>query len=132
MNDEKIKNLIGKPYLENKQALKYGGAVNSNGIIVEALTKEESENLKSNCPADKPNLNAAEDLKNWVWDDELDQETHIEDIIDTVLEFLHDQQFLNEKGESLVKGFWERYIHSDASVLANSHYAPELITESCK
>ena len=114
MNDEKIKNLIGKPYLENKQALKYGGAVNSNGIIVEALTKEESENLKSNCPADKPNLNAAEDLKNEVWDEELDQETHIEYIIDTVLEFLHDQQLLNEKGESLVKGFWERYIHSDA------------------
>jgi len=36
-----IKNLIGKPYWENRHLLKYGGSVDTNGLIREAITKEE-------------------------------------------------------------------------------------------
>lgn len=43
MNDEdiEIKNLIGKPYWENRHLLKYGGTVDSHGIIVQAYGKND-------------------------------------------------------------------------------------------
>lgn len=51
--DTEIKNLIGKPYWENKHLLKYGGTVDSHGIIVQAYTKDEvkrcSNRICHNC-----------------------------------------------------------------------------------
>lgn len=43
MDEEEIdiKNLIGKPYWENRHLLKYGGTVDSKGIIVQAYGKDE-------------------------------------------------------------------------------------------
>ena len=39
--DTEIKNLIGKPYWENRHLLKYGGTVDSKGIIRQAYGKDE-------------------------------------------------------------------------------------------
>ena len=105
--DDEIKNLIGKPYLENKSELTYGGAVDSKGIIREALTRDELREMKSKCPVDKSNILFAEDLRDWVGYD-IDVE-----VIDCVLEFLHDQGVLSPKGNELAHAFWERYIHEE-------------------
>lgn len=105
--DEEIKNLVGKPFLSNIHNLKYGGSVDSNGIIREALTKNESEEMKKKCPVDKANLLFAEDLRECVGYD-ID-----EDVIDDILEFLRDQGVLTPKGIELSQAFWERYIHTE-------------------
>lgn len=47
--DNEIKNLIGKPYFENRHKLKYGGTVDSKGLIREALTKSEIEKCARKC-----------------------------------------------------------------------------------
>lgn len=39
--NEKIQELIGKPYWENKHLLKYGGTVDTKGIIRKAYIKED-------------------------------------------------------------------------------------------
>ena len=105
--DEEIKNLIGKLYFENKRKLKYGGSVDSNGIIREALTKSESEAMKNMCPVDKVNILFAEDLRECIGYD-ID-----EDVIDDILEFLQDQGVLTPKGIELAHAFWEKYIHTE-------------------
>jgi len=105
--DEEIKNLVGKPFLSNIHNLKYGGSVDSNGIIREALTKSESEEMKKKCPVDKANLLFAEDLRECIGKD-----VNV-DIIDDILEFLQDQGVLTPKGIELAHAFWERYIHTE-------------------
>lgn len=54
-------------------------------------------------------MDITEGLRNWA------EDIKVEDI-DVVLEYLHDQNMLNEDGEILAKGFWERYIKEDAHV----------------
>ena len=105
--DDEIKILVGKPYLENKGKLTYGGAIDSKGIIREALIRDELREMKSRCPVDKPNILFAEDLRDWIGYD-IDVE-----VIDCTLEFLHDQNVLTPKGIELAHAFWERYIHEE-------------------
>lgn len=108
MNEEdEIKSLIGKSYFENKDKLKYGGAIDSKGIIREALTRDEFKEMKSRCPVEKANILFAEDLRNWIGS--------ISDVenTDAVLEFLRDQGVLTTKGKELAHAFWERYIHTE-------------------
>ena len=105
--DEEIKSLVGKPYLENKYKLPYGGTVDSEGIIREALTRDEFREMKSKCPVDKANILFAEDLRDCIGYD-IDAT-----VIDEVLEFLHDQNVLTPKGIELAHVFWERYMHGE-------------------
>ena len=50
MTDKELTALIGKPYSkENAKKLIYGGRVNSQGIIVEVITKQESKRLAKRC-----------------------------------------------------------------------------------
>ena len=106
-DDEEIKSLVGKPYLENKYKLPYGGAVDSEGIIREALTRDEFREMKSRCSVDKSNILFAEDLRDCIGYD-IDVT-----VIDEILEFLHDQDVLTQKGKELAHVFWERYIHEE-------------------
>ena len=105
--DDKIKSLIGKSYLENKSKLTYGGSVDPKGIIREALTRDELREMKHKCSVDKPNILFAEDLRDCVGYD-----INVS-VIDEFLEFLHDQDVLTPKGKELVHAFWERYIHTE-------------------
>ena len=105
--DDEIKILVGKPYLENKGKLTYGGAIDSKGIIREALIRDELREMKSKCPVDKPNILFAEDLRDCVGCD-----INVS-VIDEILEFLHDQDVLTPKGKELARVFWERYIHEE-------------------
>ena len=105
-NDE-VKILVGKPYFENKDKLPYGGAVDSKGIIREALTRDEFREMKSRCSVDKTNILFAEDLRDCIG-------YNIDvSVIDEILEFLHDQDVLTPKGKELARVFWERYIHEE-------------------
>ena len=105
--DDEIKSLVGKPYLENKYKLTYGGAIDSEGIIREALTRDEFREMKSRCSVDKPNILFAEDLRDCIG---CCTDTSV---IDEILEFLHDQDVLTPKGIELARVFWERYIHEE-------------------
>ena len=105
--DDEIKSLVGKPYLENKSKLWFGGAVDSKGIIREALTRDELREMKSRCPVDKSNILFAEDLRDCVG---CDINVYV---IDEILEFLDDQGVLTPKGKELARVFWERYIHEE-------------------
>lgn len=45
--DKEIKSIIGKVYDENtRHLLRYGGTVNSNGIVIEAYTEEEAKKFR--------------------------------------------------------------------------------------
>ncbi len=46
-----LKDVIGKPYDCNAHDLPYGGIVDANGIIVHAITKEESDRQMKVCAA---------------------------------------------------------------------------------
>ncbi|MCK5013946.1 MAG: hypothetical protein KAS66_09010 [Candidatus Omnitrophica bacterium] len=105
--DDEIKSLVGKPYLKNKNKLKFGGSVDSKGIIREALSRDEFREMKSRCPVDKSNILFAEDLRDCIGYD-----TN-ESVIDEILEFLDDQDVLTPKGKELARVFWERYIHEE-------------------
>lgn len=115
MNDnDEIKNLVGKSYFGNKHRLKYGGAVDLNGIIQEALTKDEADVMKNMCPVDKANILFAGDLLEWIeYDPKTGYKLEVR-IIDEVLEFLRDQDVLTPKGKELAHAFWERYVHGES------------------
>jgi hypothetical protein len=46
-----VKNVVGTPYDCNAHDLLYGGIVDANGIIVHAITKEESDRQMKACAA---------------------------------------------------------------------------------
>ena len=57
----------------------------------------------------------AEQLDSWMTPDEYCDECrgHMKPSIDAVLEFLHDENCLNEDGEKLAHAFWWKYIRED-------------------
>lgn len=55
--DEELQALLGKEYTpENAHALKYGGIVDSKGIIVRVITKRDEERRAKECAELKKSL----------------------------------------------------------------------------
>jgi hypothetical protein len=62
LEERSIKSLVGKKYtLENGRKLRYGGRINSKGIITRAYTKRDMNERISTCKKLKESFNNSEE-----------------------------------------------------------------------